>query len=159
MFALMPWRKERKARALLPRGGRFGLMGEFETLFDRLLGWPLVQREAFLRPWGIETAETEKEVVVRVELPGYELPELDVRVLGDELIVEARHAVSVKEKAEKPEKPEPMPETRYGYVREVIALPAGIDPEKIEATYRSGVLEVHFPKLPEATGRRIEVKV
>ncbi len=152
MFALMPWRKERKARALHPRTARFGLMEEFDTLFDRLLGLPLIEREEWLRPWGIETAETEKEVVVRVELPGYELPELDVRVLGDKLIVEAHHVEPAKEK-------EAKPEGRYGHLREVISLPPGIDLEKAEAVYRSGVLEVRFPKMPEAKGRRIEVKV
>jgi HSP20 family molecular chaperone IbpA len=153
MFALMPWRKERKARALVPPGERLPLMEEFDALFDRLLGWPLVAREDLYRPWGIETAETEKEVVFRLELPGFELPELDVRVLGDELIVEAHHEEPAKEKEEKPK-----PETRYGHLREAIALPPGLDLEKAEAAYRSGILEVRFPKLPEAKGRRIEVK-
>ncbi len=159
MFALMPWRKAGKERALLPRGERFRLMDEFDTLFERLLGWPLMAPELLPeRPWGIETKETDKEVVLRLELPGFELPELDVRVLGDELIVEAHHAEPPKEKEEKEVK-EPRPERRYGHVREVITLPPDIDPEKVEAVYRSGVLEVRFPRLPEAKGRRIEVKV
>jgi HSP20 family protein len=159
MFALMPWRKARKERALLPRGERVRLMDEFDTLFERLLGWPLMAPELLPeRPWGIETEETDKEVVYRFELPGFELPELDVRVLGGELIVEARHEEPVKEEKKVKEK-EPEPERRYGHVREVITLPPDIDPEKVEAKYHSGVLEVRIPRLPEAKGRRIEVKV
>jgi HSP20 family protein len=170
MFALMPWRKERKVRrALLPRGERFrrmdefDMMDEFDTLFERLLGWPLLERELPLRPWGVETEETDKEVVFHLELPGFELPELDVRVVGDELIVEARHvepaeAQEGKENKEKEPK-ELRPEGRYGHVREVITLPPDIDVEKVEAKYHSGILEVRFPRLPEARGRRIEVKV
>jgi HSP20 family protein len=155
MFALTPWRKEK--RALLPRGERFRLMDEFDRLFERFFGWPLLEPEFALRPWGIETEETDKEVVYRIELPGFELSELDVRVLGDELIVEARHVEPVKEKEVKEK--EPKPEGRYGHLREVITLPPDIDLEKVEAKYHSGVLEVRFPRLPEAKGRRIEVKV
>jgi len=37
-------------------------------------------------------------------------------------------------------------------------LPTGIVPEKVEARYHNGVLEVHVPRSPEAKPRRIEVK-
>ena len=38
------------------------------------------------------------------------------------------------------------------------AAHAGVEPEKVEARYRNGVLEVHVPRTPEAQPRRIEVK-
>jgi HSP20 family protein len=43
-------------------------------------------------------------------------------------------------------------------VRRTIELPTGIELERAEATFRNGVLEVHLPRTPEATARRIEVK-
>jgi HSP20 family molecular chaperone IbpA len=39
-----------------------------------------------------------------------------------------------------------------------LTLPAGLELEKAEATYRNGVLEVLLPRGPEMVGRRIEVK-
>jgi len=39
-----------------------------------------------------------------------------------------------------------------------VALPAGVMPENIEAVCRNGVLEVHLPKAPGVTPRRVEVK-
>jgi HSP20 family molecular chaperone IbpA len=36
--------------------------------------------------------------------------------------------------------------------------PPGIDPARVEASYCSGVLEVHLPRTPEAKARRVEVK-
>lgn len=39
-----------------------------------------------------------------------------------------------------------------------LALPSGIDADKIKATFKNGVLEVHIPKAPEAKGKTIEVK-
>jgi len=39
-----------------------------------------------------------------------------------------------------------------------MALPAGIDPDKITATFKNGVLEVHVPKSAKALGKSIEVR-
>jgi len=94
--------------------------------------------------------EKDKEVVVRVELPRFEPSEVKVEMLGEWLTVEAEH----KEAAEKEEKTE----RSYAHVKRMVTLPTGIEAEKVEATYRNGVLEVHVPRKPEAAGRRIEVK-
>ena len=37
-------------------------------------------------------------------------------------------------------------------------LPMKVEPAKVEATYRNGVLEVHLPKAEEAKGHRVPVK-
>jgi len=74
---------------------------------------------------GLTTEETDKEFVVRGELPGFEPTEVKVEVVGERLAITAQRA-------------EPV--------------------EKPVATYRNGVLEVHFPHAPEAVGRQIEVK-
>lgn len=151
MFGLMPWRKERKAGSLLPRSERpFRLMPkEFESLWDRFFeGWPTPLMELWETPetMGIALEELEKEVVVRAELPGFEPAELDVRVRGDLLTIEAKHEEVKGEKKE------------YAHVKRSLTLPKGTEPEKIEARYHSGVLELHVPKTPEVEGRRIEVK-
>jgi HSP20 family protein len=39
-----------------------------------------------------------------------------------------------------------------------MTLPTGIDPDKIKATFKNGVLEVHVPKLSQAAGKSIEVR-
>ena len=39
-----------------------------------------------------------------------------------------------------------------------MALPAGIDPEKVKATFKNGVLEVHVPKSPQSIGKSIAVE-
>jgi HSP20 family protein len=95
--------------------------------------------------------ENDKEVVVRAELPGFEPADVRVDLLGDRLTVEAEHR-------EPEEKPDGNAERTYAHVRRVLTLPAGVNMEKIEATYRNGVLEVHVPRMPEAVGRRIELK-
>jgi len=151
MFGLVP--RTKKGTALLPRTeSPFGWMPEeFATLFNRFLTtWPVMETAEWPYRWGLTTEEKEKEIVVRVELPGFEAAEMKVELIGERLTVEAEH----KEAAEKPEEGE----RTYAHVKRELTLPLGAEPEKVEAVYRNGVLEVHVPRNPEAMGRRIEVK-
>jgi len=117
---------------------------ELESLFGRFFGeLPTLWEPA----WGMEREETEKEYVVRAEVPGFEVPELVVEVRGDVLTVRAEHKETEGEK-----------ETRYAEFERAMTLPPGVEANRIEARYHNGILEVHLPKGPEAVGRRIEVK-
>lgn len=151
MFGLKPWRKT--AAPLSRFEPPFGwMMEEFPALFNRMFG-PLPLMETAYYPWGVMMEEKEKEVVVRFELPGFEAAELKVEVTPERMLVEAEHKVPV----EMPEKAE-MKEGGYAHVRREFALPMGVEPEKAEAIYRNGVLEVHLPRKMEAIGHRLEVK-
>jgi HSP20 family molecular chaperone IbpA len=152
MFALMPWRK--RMPALLPRAETpFGWMPEeFTPLFHRFFRWlPVPETSEWPYPWGVTTEEKEKEVVIRIEMPGFEPAEVKVEVRGEHLTVEAEHK-------EPTEKTEEKVERVHAHVKRMLTLPPGVEPEKAEALYRNGVLEVHVPRKPETVGRRIEVK-
>jgi len=88
--------------------------------------------------------------VTRMELPGFAPEEVRVEWLGEQLTITAEHKVPAEGNGEKPER-------EHIRVRRVLTLP-GIIPEKAEAVFWNGVLEVHLPRTPEATPRRIEVK-
>jgi HSP20 family protein len=151
MFSLIPRRKaERKLARELETP--FGLMRpELAELLDRFLGpWsPMMEW-----PWeevdtGLEVVEREKEILVKMEVPGVEPGELVVEVVGNVLTV--RDEYKEKEEKEVAERP-------YARMMRSIVLPIGIDAEKVEAHCKNGVLEVHLPRKPEAVPRRIEVK-
>lgn len=157
MFSLIPWRRGRRTGELIPRTERFGLLNDFETVFDRLFGgWPLVAApDEMPLAWSTDFEETEKEVIVRAELPGFELSEIDVRVAGDLLTIKAEHHEAKAKEGEK----EAKTETRVDRtLRRSVTLPPGTDTEKAVARYHNGVLELRLPRLPEASGRSIEVK-
>lgn len=152
MFALKPWAK-RPATPLPRIETPFGwLPEEVSTLFHRFFPtWPVMETAEWPFGWGVTTEETEKEYVVRMELPGFEPAELKVELTAERLTVEAEH----KEPAEKAKE-----ETERGHVhvKRVVSLPPGVESEKAEALYRNGVLEVRLPLKPEVMGRRLEVK-
>jgi len=167
-FALLPNRCLEEGRcsmfSLIPR--RKGMMTprfetpftwmpeEFEHLFNRLFTrWPLEETAEWPLGWGMTTEEKEKEVVIRFELPGFEPPELKVEITGGVLTVEAEH-----KEPEGKEKEEKKPERKHMHVKRVLTLPTEVEPEKVVAVYKNGVLEVSLPRKPEMTPHRIEVK-
>jgi len=153
MFALTPWRK----RAVAPLPGAETpfrwMLEELPPLFNRLFTeWPVMETAEWPYRWSLTTEEKEKEYVVRVEMPGFTPEEVKVEIVGERLVIEAEH----KEPAKKPEE---KGEATYAHVKRMVTLPPEVELEKVEATYRNGVLEVHLPRKTEAVGRKIEVKV
>jgi len=152
MFALMPWTRRRSA--LTPRTD---LNDDFESLLDRMFSTPLLPEwpmlEAIEAPsrWGMTTEETDKELAIRIELPGFEPAEIKIEVIAERLSVEAEHKAPEEKGKERGER-------AYAHVKRTVSLPPNLDLERVEAIYRNGVLEIHIPRTPEAVGRRIEVK-
>lgn len=103
------------------------------------------------RLWGLNVEETEKEVIVRAELPGFEPKELELHLQGNVLSIKAEH------REEEPGEGKEKVCKRYDHFQRVVTLPVTPETEKLTATYRNGVLEVRAPKTEEATGKRIEI--
>jgi HSP20 family protein len=149
MFGLKPRKEVEKVGYPVPR-----LRDELKALYDRFFnGWPMLFEPLPEPPrfWDLEVKETEKEVIVRAEVPGFEAKDLDVEFRNNRLVIKAKkkHEAEVKEKGYEC--------AEHCYER-FVELPVEVDPAKVEATYRNGVLEVHLPKMEEAVNRRIPVK-
>lgn len=151
MFGLIPWRTETRLPAAMEEHPLVRLREEFESLFGRFFGRmpPLEPLPKFEWFGGVETEEKEKEIVLKVALPGFELAELEVHANGPFLTIKAEHKVEAKEKEK---------EAGYRTFRETLTLPPEVEPEKIEAFYRNGVLEIHLPKAEGPKGKKVEVK-
>jgi HSP20 family protein len=148
----------RRKEESLPLVREFEPLARLHTAMDELFSrfmtrfWP--EERAWFRPgfeW--ETEEKENELVMKAELPGFEPAEINLELMGNELRLHAEHE---EEKKEGEKNDGTM--RRHGRVEYAMTLPAGVEPEKMEAMYRNGILEVHLPRKPEAKGRRIDVK-
>jgi HSP20 family protein len=155
MFSLTPTRKNARTLAALNYGPLEVLRREFAPLFERAFaGFPMPFETPWEMPipWDVVTEDAGKELVVRAELPGFEMNEIEVTLMGNLLNIVAEH----KEEPKK-EKAEPV-ERHWNAVRRTVMLPEGAKVEGITALYRNGILEVHVPKAPEVLPRRVEVK-
>lgn len=101
---------------------------------------------------GLYVREVDGGYRVQADLPGLDPEALEVQVSGRQLTISGRRELSVPE----------------GYVmrhrerapwsfERTITLPDDVDADRIEARLRDGVLDVHLPRVPQATSRRIAV--
>ncbi len=121
---------------------------EFDDLFDRFWRGSFAPMEPWFeqeRLWDFDVKQDDKEIVVRAEMPGFDEKDLDVQLNNDVLTIKAEK----KEEAEGSQ--------RYCSYARSVTLPQGIDASKAQATYRNGVLELHFPRPEGARGRRIPI--
>jgi HSP20 family protein len=154
MFGLVPRKRTRAEVPALQVGGPIQLFrDEFDDLFDRFLDrWPLRgELESIAPKWNLDVDETDKEVTIRAEMPGFDAADFDVHVAGDLLTIRAEHKTENEKEGEKKTE-------GYAKMSRSVTLPPAVDTEKVEATYRNGILEVKMPLKPEAAGKKIPVK-
>jgi HSP20 family protein len=131
--------------ALVPR-----LFGEFADWFESDFPLrPFLPHEGHLIR--VEDARTDKEYLVRAELPGLD-PEQDIQVsVGDGYLTIVAERREHKEETHRSE-------FRYGMLRRAVRLPVTADAENISAAYDKGVLTVIVPlATPAPVGRKIPV--
>ena len=97
--------------------------------------------------------ETEKELVVELDVPGFDEKELTLEVSDHTLTV---HGERVEERDEK-EKTFHLHERLEKHFERSFALPMDANIEKMKATFETGVLKVHVPKVEAAKPRKIEI--
>jgi HSP20 family protein len=101
-----------------------------------------------------DVIETEKELILKLDAPGFDEKELSLEV--------SDHALTVR--GEKSESKEEKETTFYLHERmesrfeRTFTLPAEADLRHVGATFKKGVLEVHVPKLEQSKPRRVEIK-
>ena len=103
----------------------------------------------------VDIYEDAKKVVLKLEVPGMEEKDLDVRVENNTLTVRGER------KFEKDEKEENFHriERRYGSFYRAFTLPTTVDTENVQASYNAGVLKVELNKKAEAQPKQIKVNV
>lgn len=157
MFNLLPWRRKETKVPVAVEEEFFRplarLREEFDRLVDRFFGKLPATED--LETWGeMELTENEKEYVVSMDAPGFEPEEFDVQLSGNRLIVRAEKKAEKKQEA----KGRAVHEVSYRSFCRTVTLPNGIDPQRVEAKYHNGVLEIHIGKQPGVQGRKVPVK-
>lgn len=164
---LIPFRKQRQEE--LParqeqENPLLRLQNEMNTLFDRFMPTSFGSWRGLMAPLGndwdfmpdIDVRETKKAVTVTAELPGVDDKDLDVRLDGNTLTIRGQ------KRAEKTEQADGWKhsECSYGSFVRSVPLDAEVDPSRVEATFKNGVLKVKLPKTAarERDRSRIEVK-
>ncbi len=101
----------------------------------------------------LDVIETEENVVVVVDVPGIEASGVDVSLVGNMLTLRGERLPLLVGEGDKRH----MNELRCGKFTRSIPLPVAVDPEKVSAAARNGVLTIHLGKQHVAKPRQIPV--
>lgn len=156
-------KKPEKGAEVVPRGRVESLFDDFFNEMDRFWSLPLLRRRSLLpvqpregwRP-NIDVFEKEGKLVIKADLPGAKKEDVDVRVEEGNLIIRGER----KEESEVDEENYYRMERFAGQFYRCMRLPEGVDPDRIKAEFKDGVLEVQVPVPAEEKKKasRITVK-
>lgn len=141
-------------RELLSRSGEalthFARSKDKEAVTERDSQLPALPQWSLLAG---EVEETDKEIIVRVEVPGIEKEDWQITIDGSMLYLsgEKRFERVTHDSTYH------IMERAYGTFQRSIPLPRNVDTDRAEADYKNGVLTVRLPKVGESKSRTIRL--
>lgn len=103
----------------------------------------------------VDVYEDEHKVTLKIEVPGIDEKDIDVRVENNTLTVSGERKIEKEEKEENYRRVE----RQYGSFVRTFTLPPTVDNEHVSANYEKGVLKITLPKKAEAKPKQIKVNV
>ena len=124
---------------------------EIDRVFDAFFG-QTDQARRWVPP--MDLVEAEDHFVLKADLPGLAEGDVNLEVQDGTLTISGER----KAEHEQREKGWYRIERSFGRFSRSLTLPDGVDPDRIEASFKHGVLEVRIPKPAERQPRRIQIK-
>jgi len=155
-----------ETRALNPGDAFFELSQEFSDLISRrayelfeLRGYvDGYDREDWLQAASeilltvpVDVAETETELTIRADVPGFSEKELEVRVGPRSVCITGKRQEALEQRDEKAV----YTERRANQIFRAIELPSEIDPSTVNATVSDGILQINLLKV--GLGKKVPV--
>jgi HSP20 family protein len=132
------------------------LQNQLNRLFEPFARYAVGDEDLVSGTWvpPVDVAETQDRILVRAEVPGMKQEDIQIEFENGLLTIRGERRI---------EKSEAMTwhrvERVYGNFSRSFTLPRTVDPEKITASYRDGILEIEVPKREEAKPKQIRIAV
>ncbi|MDQ3604522.1 MAG: Hsp20/alpha crystallin family protein [Actinomycetota bacterium] len=146
---------------LSPFRGFYDAQSEVDRLFGEMLGGLSRRRGRQegqqLAQWApaMDVLTRDRDLVVRAELPGVKLEDVDITLQNGVLTISGEHKVAQEEERGGYH----VRERRYGSFRRSMTLPQDVDESKVHARFEDGVLEVTVEGAAvEQAPKRIEIE-
>jgi HSP20 family protein len=99
--------------------------------------------------------ETPEAYLFEADMPGIRREELDINLTGNRLTVTGKREIKPRKEGETCF----IAERSFGSFSRSFSLPDGVDPGKVSADLKEGVLTLLIPKVPEVQPRKIEIQI
>lgn len=103
----------------------------------------------------VDIYETENSLVVTAEIPGVSEKDIDVRIENNQLVIKGERKFEKETKEENYHRIERV----YGNFYRSFSLPNTVDPDKVRAEYKNGVLKITLGKKEEVKPKQIKIEV
>jgi len=123
----------------------------FQRQMDQLFGgMNLVERSGDI---ALKVMEEDDGYKVRAVLPGLDVQKLDISILGRQLKITGHFIEDESEDGIRWYRQE----RNHGAFERVLKVASNLDADRVEAEYRSGILEIRLPKAESAVPKKITV--
>jgi len=131
------------------------LQREMNRLFDTLTPSENGDKHSSAFMPAAEMQETQNNVVLKLEVPGLEAKDIDVRVTEQAVAISGERQSETK----KEERGMTRSEFRYGKFQRVIPLPARVQNDQVQADYKNGILSLMLPKAEDEKNKVVKVNL
>jgi HSP20 family protein len=146
MFELVPWMRYKET---VPSPGKYLFNWLFEDSNPKGL-WELE------REWlpAFDVSETDEEIIVKAELPGMSVEDIDVTLTDGLLTIKGERKMDKEDKGENYRRIE----RKFGSFSRSFKLGVEVKADTIDASYKDGILTLTLPKAEDSKPKRVEVK-
>ncbi len=130
------------------------LQNRVNSLFRNLNEGDLPLTTASFVP-AVDIYEDSDKLVLKLEVPGVDEKDLDVRIEDNTLTVKGERKFEAEEKEQNFHRIE----RSYGSFFRAFTLPSTVETDKVQASYNAGVLKLELKKKPEAQPKQIKINV
>ncbi len=127
----------------------------FDDFFSGFEVSPFEEKFGSFNP-KVDMTEDEKEIKITAELPGLEEKDIEVNLSRDILTIKGEKTQEKEEKG----KETYYSERSYGSFTRTLQIPSEVEQDKIDATFKKGVLNITLPKVakPVEQQKKIQIK-
>lgn len=116
---------------------------------------PIEEELESLGNFPVDISETDDELTVKADLPGFNKEEIAIRATENTLEIAAQHKEKEMEKTEKMFRAE----RRFETARRAFTLPAAVNPDTTKAEFKNGVLAITLGKKEKKkVGKEIKIE-
>jgi HSP20 family protein len=134
-----------------------GVQERMNKLFESALAKTNFDAEGGVGAWApvTDVYETQDQFILCLELPGLDQKEIDLRMDGDELVVQGERQME----REQPGEQFHRVERSYGKFVRRFPIPSAVDRNSVDALYQMGVLRISIRKKGEGRATPIRVSI